>query len=82
MNQALDTIAPSFYAAKSRWPDASNMQAHYADLAETFEKIPGTDCHVVYGEQRVSVTPLRLDLTDEARLEHLARWKIDEFERA
>ncbi len=48
----------------------------------TFEKIPGTDCHVVYGEQRVSVTPLLLDLTEEPLLEHLARWKIAEFERA
>lgn len=38
MSQALDTIAPSFYAAKSRWPDAPNMQAHYEDIAKTFEE--------------------------------------------
>jgi len=38
MSHALDTIAPSFYAAKVRWPDAPNMQAHYEDLARTFEE--------------------------------------------
>lgn len=38
MSQALDNIAPSFYAAKNRWPDAPNMQAHYEDLAKTFEE--------------------------------------------
>jgi len=38
MSRALDAIAPSFYAARSRWPDAPNMQAHYEDLAKTFEE--------------------------------------------
>ncbi len=38
MSNALDDIAPSFYAAKCRWPDAPNIQAHYADLATTFEE--------------------------------------------
>ena len=48
----------------------------------TFEKIPGTDCHVVYGEKRISVTPLHLDQTAEPFLEQLSQWKITEFERA
>jgi len=38
MSNTLDTVAPSFYAAKNRWPDAPNMQAHYADLAKTFDE--------------------------------------------
>lgn len=37
MTSALDDIAPAFKAAASRWPDAPNIQAHYADLASTFE---------------------------------------------
>ncbi len=45
----------------------------------SFEEIPGTDCQVVYGERRVSVTPLHLDLTEEPLLEHLSSWKIAEF---
>jgi len=48
----------------------------------TFEKIPGTDCQVVYGDSRISVTPLHLDLTAEPLLEQLSRWKIADFERA
>lgn len=34
---ALDDIAPSFLQARNRWPDALNLQAHYADLTATFE---------------------------------------------
>jgi len=37
MTSALDDIAPAFKAAATRWPDAPNVQAHYADLANTFE---------------------------------------------
>ncbi len=33
----LDDIAPAFRATVNRWPDAPNIQAHYADLASTFE---------------------------------------------
>lgn len=37
MTSALDDIAPAFKAVATRWPDAPNIQAHYADLASTFE---------------------------------------------
>jgi hypothetical protein len=37
MMSTLDDIAPAFKAAATRWPDAPNIQAHYADLASTFE---------------------------------------------
>lgn len=37
MTTALDDIAPAFRDAKERWPDAPNMQAHYDDLARSFE---------------------------------------------
>jgi hypothetical protein len=37
MTSVLDDIAPAFKAAAARWPDAPNIQAHYADLASTFE---------------------------------------------
>lgn len=37
MTSALDDIAPAFKAAATRWPDASNIHAHYADLARAFE---------------------------------------------
>ncbi len=37
MTSALDDIAPAFRAAATRWPDAPNIQTHYADLASTFE---------------------------------------------
>lgn len=37
MTSALDDIAPAFKAAATRWPDAPNIQAHYVDLASTFE---------------------------------------------
>jgi hypothetical protein len=37
MTSVLDDIAPAFKAAATRWPDAPNIQAHYADLASTFE---------------------------------------------
>ena len=37
MTTVLDDIAPAFKAVVNRWPDAPNIQAHYADLASTFE---------------------------------------------
>jgi hypothetical protein len=37
MTSVLDDIAPTFKAAAVRWPDTPNIQAHYADLASTFE---------------------------------------------
>lgn len=37
MTSLLDDIAPSFKTAANRWPDAPNIQAHYVDLASTFE---------------------------------------------
>ena len=37
MTSVLDEIAPAFRAAANRWPDAPNIQAHYDDLAHTFE---------------------------------------------
>ncbi len=38
MSQSLDFIAPAFGMARDRWPDAATVQAHYADLAKTFEE--------------------------------------------
>lgn len=37
MTSVLDDIAPAFRAAITRWPDASNLKTHFADLASTFE---------------------------------------------
>ncbi|MBU1186047.1 MAG: abortive infection family protein [Acidobacteria bacterium] len=37
MTSILDDIAPAFRASVNRWPDAPNIQTHYADLASTFE---------------------------------------------
>jgi len=37
MSSGLDDIAPAFRAAANRWPEAPNIQAHYADIASTFE---------------------------------------------
>jgi 5'-nucleotidase len=46
-----------------------------------FEDIPGTDCHAVLREGVVSVTPLHLDLTDEAMRMEMEGWALDGFER-
>jgi 5'-nucleotidase len=40
------------------------------------EDIPGSDCNAVYLEQRVSITPLQLDLTDDAMAAELDRWGL------
>ena len=45
------------------------------------EDIPGSDCNTVLRERRVSVTPLMLDLTDEARRKELGQWSLEGFRR-
>jgi 5'-nucleotidase len=45
------------------------------------EDIPGSDCNVVLRERRVSVTPLMLDLTDDAMRREVALWKLEGFQR-
>ena len=45
------------------------------------EDLPGSDCNTVLDEQRISVTPVLLDLTDLPRMEELMRWPVDGFER-
>jgi 5'-nucleotidase len=44
------------------------------------EDIPGSDCNAVFDQRLVSVTPMLLDLTDEALLQALGRWKVDGFQ--
>ena len=46
------------------------------------EDIPGSDCNVVLRERRVSVTPLHMDLTDEATRKQVMKWTIEGFARA
>jgi 5'/3'-nucleotidase len=46
------------------------------------EDIPGSDCNAVYRERRISVTPLRLSLTDTATLEEVSGWRVEGYERA
>ena len=43
--------------------------------------IPGSDCNVVLRERLVSVTPLQLDLTDEATRAEVKRWPVDGLTR-
>jgi 5'/3'-nucleotidase len=45
------------------------------------EDVPGSDCNVVLRERRISVTPLHMDLTDQATRERIATWAVDGFER-
>jgi 5'-nucleotidase len=45
------------------------------------EDIPGSDCNAVLRENRVSVTPLHLDLTDDAMRERVAGWSVGGFAR-
>jgi len=45
------------------------------------EDIPGSDCNVVLREQRVSVTPLQMDLTDAALRVQVAGWPLAGFRR-
>jgi 5'-nucleotidase len=46
-----------------------------------FDDVPGTDVHAVLREGLVSVTPLHLDLTDEAMGTELESWGLDGFPR-
>jgi 5'-nucleotidase len=43
------------------------------------EDIPGSDCKVVYREQRVSVTPLQMDLTDAGVRMEVMGWSLSGF---
>jgi 5'-nucleotidase len=45
------------------------------------ENIPGSDCNAVLRDRLVSVTPLMLDLTDDAMREEVSGWSVDGFER-
>jgi 5'-nucleotidase len=45
------------------------------------EDIPGSDCNAVLRDQRVSVTPLQLDLTAETMRPAVAAWRLDGFDR-
>ena len=45
------------------------------------EDIPGSDCNAVFKERLISVTPLQLDLTDDAMRGALKGWGIDGFRR-
>jgi 5'-nucleotidase len=44
------------------------------------EDIPGSDCNAVFDGQVVSVTPLRLELTDLSLMNEIRRWKINGFQ--
>ncbi len=43
------------------------------------EDIPGSDCNAVFDQRIVSLTPMRLDLTDDALLQRLTQWTLDGF---
>jgi 5'-nucleotidase len=45
------------------------------------ENIPGSDCNAVLRERLVSVTPLHLDLTDDAVRAQVERWPVEGFAR-
>jgi 5'-nucleotidase len=45
------------------------------------EDIPGSDCNTVLRDRLVSVTPLQLDLTDDAMRTQIARWPVDGYRR-
>ncbi len=45
------------------------------------EDIPGSDCNAVLDDRVVSVTPLRLELTDLSLMNEIRRWKIKGFEK-
>jgi 5'-nucleotidase len=44
-----------------------------------YEDIPGSDCNAVHLERRISVTPLRFELTDTSLLEELKSWRLEGF---
>lgn len=41
-----------------------------------FEDIPHTDCNAVLAN-RISITPLRVNMTDKATISHLKKWKLE-----
>lgn len=41
------------------------------------QDLPGSDCNAVFKERRISVTPLHLDLSDDAGVEFLSQWHLD-----
>ena len=45
------------------------------------EDVPGSDCNTVLRDRLVSVTPLQLDLTDDAMRTQIARWPVEGYER-
>jgi len=45
-----------------------------------FENIPATDCKAV-AEGKISITPLRVNMTDKPSLHLLKKWKLDEKQR-
>jgi 5'-nucleotidase len=46
------------------------------------EGTPGSDCHAIYDEKIISVTPLQLDLTSYALIDELRGWTVGGFQRA
>ena len=42
-----------------------------------YENIPGSDCSAVLLDKYVSITPLHMDLTDDAAAKVIGGWKID-----
>jgi 5'-nucleotidase len=45
------------------------------------EDVPGSDCNAVLREGLASVTPLQLDLTDEATRRLVREWPLEGFAR-
>jgi len=45
------------------------------------EDVPGSDCNAVLRDRLVSVTPLKLDLTDEAMRQDVLRWELEGYPR-
>jgi len=45
------------------------------------EDIPGSDCSAVYREERISVTPLHLQLTDLGTIDNVDHWPVAGFQK-
>ena len=43
---------------------------------QAHEPVPGSDCDAVYDDRCISVTPLHLDLTQEALVEEMRAWSL------
>ena len=48
---------------------------------QAHERVPGSDCDAVYDDRLISVTPLHLDLTEEALVEEIATWELPGLKR-